>query len=157
MRLALLHLAPRVGDLAYNRRLVETAVTTAAGLGADWVITPELCLCGYQFASCLGTDWIVPQPDPWMRHFCRLVARLRVTAFLSHPERDGHTGKLYNTVFVIAADGAILGRHRKVNVVPGAEAWASRGEQIAPIPVSPFTVGVLICADAYPPPRTIPA
>jgi hypothetical protein len=43
LRIALLHLAPRPGDLAYNRRLVETAVTTAAGLGAAWILTPELC------------------------------------------------------------------------------------------------------------------
>ena len=31
LRVALLHLAPRPGDLAYNRQLVETAVTRAAG------------------------------------------------------------------------------------------------------------------------------
>jgi hypothetical protein len=43
LRVALLHLAPYPGDLAYNRRLVETAVTMAAGLGAAWILTPELC------------------------------------------------------------------------------------------------------------------
>ena len=42
-------------------RLVETAVTTAAGLGATWILTPELCICGYAFADQIGTDWIVPQ------------------------------------------------------------------------------------------------
>jgi hypothetical protein len=31
LRVALLHLAPHPGDLAYNRRLVETAVSMAAG------------------------------------------------------------------------------------------------------------------------------
>ena len=151
LRIALLHLAPRLGDVVYNRQRVETAVTIAAGLGADWIITPELCICGYQFTSRLGTEWILPQPDPWMVHFCQLIARLRVTVFLSHPERDRHTAKLYNTVFVIAADGTIIGTHRKVNVVPVAEAWSSRGEHIAPILVPPLSVGVLICADAYTP------
>jgi N-carbamoylputrescine amidase len=86
-----------------------------------------------------------------MEQFCQHIARLRVTVFFSHPERDRQTAKIYNTVFVIAADGTILGTHRKVNVVPGAEPWASRGEHIAPIPVPPLTVGVLICADAYTP------
>jgi predicted amidohydrolase len=76
LRVSLLHLAPRPGDLAYNRRLVETAVTTAAGPGAAWVLTPELCISGYAFADAIGTDWIVPPPDPWVRDFCRLVARL---------------------------------------------------------------------------------
>jgi 5-aminopentanamidase len=150
LRIALLHLAPLPAELTYNRRLVEAAVTTAAGLGASWVLTPELCICGYTFVDRIGTDWIVPQPDPWMTHFCQLVARLRVTVFLSHPERDRQTGKLYNTVFVIAADGTIVGKHRKINTLRvGSESWSSPGEQIIPLPVHPFRrVGILICADA---------
>jgi predicted amidohydrolase len=43
---------------------------------------------------------------------------------LSHPEQDRTTGKLYNSVFVIAAAGTIIGTHRNVHVVPVAEAWA---------------------------------
>lgn len=153
LRIALLHLAPISGDLEYNRRLIETAVTTAAGLGAGWIITPELCVSGYQFADQIGTDWILPQPDLWMTRLCQQVAHLRVTVFLSHPERDRQSNKLHNTVFVITADGAIAGKHRKINTWRvGSEAWSSPGEQIAPVPVPPFdSVGILICADAYPP------
>jgi predicted amidohydrolase len=153
LRVALLHLAPRPGDLASNRQLVETAVTTAAGMGAAWILTPELCIPGYEFADEIGTDWIVPPPDPWMRDFCQLVARLHVTVFLSHPERHPQTGKLHNSVFVMAADGTIRGTHRKINTLRvGAEAWSSPGNQAIPISVEPFRhVGILICADAYSP------
>jgi 5-aminopentanamidase len=153
LRIALLHLAPHPGDLAYSRRLVETAVTTAAGSGAAWILTPELCTSGYAFADEIGTDWIVPPPDPWMRDFCQLVARLHVTVFLSHPEQDPQTAKLHNSVFVIAADGTILGSHRKINTLRvGAEAWSSPGDRATPIPAEPFgRVGILICADAYSP------
>jgi 5-aminopentanamidase len=86
-----------------------------------------------------------------MRDFCRLVARLQVTVFLSHPERDPRTAKLHNSVFVIAADGTILGTHRKTNTLRvGAEAWSSAGNRATPIPSEPFRrVGILICADAY--------
>ncbi|MBI3604002.1 MAG: carbon-nitrogen hydrolase family protein [Nitrospirae bacterium] len=153
LHIALLHLAPLPGDLTHNRRLVETAVTRAAGLGATWIITPELCLTGYTFADRIGTDWILPQPDPWMTHMCRLAAQLRVTLFLSHPERDRRSGKLYNSLFVIDADGAIIGTHRKIHTLRvGSEAWSNPGEQVAVIPVPPFGgVGTLICADAYSP------
>lgn len=153
LRIALLHLAPRAGALVHNRQLVERAVTTAAGLGARWIITPELCICGYTFADQIGTAWILPQPDSWMQELCQLAARLKVTVFLSHPERDPQTAKLHNSVFVIGADGAILGKHRKINTLPvGSEAWSSPGEQVAPILVPPVSrVGVLICADAFSP------
>ena len=153
LRIALLQLAPIPGDLVSNRQLVETAVTTAAGLGAQWILTPELCICGYTFADQIGTEWILPQPDSWMKEFCQLVAQLNVTVFLSHPERDSRTTKLHNSVFVIGADGAILGKHRKINTLRvGAEAWSSPGEHVAPILIPPIGhVGVLICADAYSP------
>lgn len=141
LHIALLHLAPLPGNLASNRQLVETAVTTAAGLGAEWIMTPELCICGYAFAERIGTEWILPQPDPWMINFCRLVAQLQVTVFLSHPERDLQTAKLYNSVFVIGADGAILGKHRKINTLRvGAESWSSPGEHVAPIFIPPRPV-----------------
>ena len=68
LRIALLHLAPIPGDLTRNRRLVETAVTTAARLGVTWIITPELIVTGYTFVDSIGTEWILPQPDSWMTH-----------------------------------------------------------------------------------------
>lgn len=153
LRIALLHLAPLPGDLTHNRRLIERAVTTAAGLGAAWIITPELCLTGYTFADRIGTEWILPQPDPWMTRMCRLAARLRVTLFLSHPERDRQSGRLYNSVFVIAPNGAIIGTHRKIHTLRvGSEAWSSPGEHVTPVAAQPFSlVGILICADAYSP------
>jgi predicted amidohydrolase len=153
LRIALLHLAPRPGDVAYNRRVIETAVTLAADLKASWIITPELSVSGYAFATEIGTDWILPQPDPWMQEFSHLVARLRVTVFLSAPERDPQSNKLYNSVFVIAPNGTLIGRHRKINTLRvGSESWSSPGDQAVPLPIAPFAgVGILICADAFSP------
>jgi len=151
LRIALLHLAPVPGDLTGNRRLVEKAVIAAARLGATWIITPELILTGYTFADSIGTKWILPQPDSWMTHMSRLAARLRVTLFLSCPEQDRISRKLYNSLFVIASNGALLGAHRKINTLRvGSEAWSTPGTQVVAISVPPFTrVGMLICADAY--------
>ena len=150
LRIALLHLAPVPGDLTGNRRLVEKAVTAAARLGATWIITPELILTGYTFADSIGTKWILPQPDSWMTHMSRLAAHLRVTLFLSCPEQDRKSRKFYNSLFVIASNGVLLGTHRKINTLRvGSEAWSTPGTQAVAIPVPPFTrIGMLICADA---------
>jgi predicted amidohydrolase len=151
MKIAFLHLAPVPGEIPYNRSLVLRAVGVAESSGADWIITPELCICGYGFAADIGTEWILPQPDFWMTDLCRLAAQSRATLFLSHPERDSQTGRLHNSVFVIEANGTILGRHRKINVLPGSESWSSPGEDVTPILVDGTRVGVIICSDVCTP------
>ena len=69
LRVSFLHLAPVTCDIEHNRRLVERAVNVAADDGADWVVTPELCIPGYLFMKQIGTAWIAPQPGPWMEEF----------------------------------------------------------------------------------------
>jgi predicted amidohydrolase len=151
LRLALLHLAPVTGAVADNRRLIERGVSLAAAEGADWILTPELVVSGYEFREVIGTAWIHTQPDPWMAAFCELVKALGVTVFLSHPERDATRGKLHNSVFAIGPDGEIVGRHRKIHVLNGSEGWSSAGQEIAPIVCGGLRVGVLVCADAFTP------
>ena len=148
----MLHLAPVTGDVAGNRKLVESALKLAAGQGANWAVTPELCIPGYLFAQMIGTDWILPQPDPWMRGFCGLVKDLGMTVFLSHPHRDPETDKMYNTVFVISEQGEIVGKHSKVKALHGAEGWSTPGEEMVPLApqgADGVRVGILVCADAY--------
>ena len=149
LRVSLLHLAPITGDVAHNRELVRSAVELAASQGAEWVVTPELCIPGYMFLKMIGTDWILPQPDPWVQDFCRLVQELQVTVFLSHPERDAATDKMYNTAFVINPDGEIVGKHAKVKALRGPEGWSTPGTEISPVDCGGVQVGILVCADAY--------
>ncbi len=153
LRIAVLHLAPVPGAFSRNRRLIEHAIGLAAEAGAVWILTPELVVCGYGFADRFGTAWIKPQPDDWMSKICRLAARLRVTVFLSHPERDRQSHRLYNSLFVITPDGRLTGTHRKINTLRvGSEAWSSPGTEAVVCSVAPFgPIGLLICADAFSP------
>jgi 5-aminopentanamidase len=146
-RIALLHLALVPGALERNRSLIVQAVKQASAAGAQWIFTPELAVCGLQFAHAIGTGWIEPQPDAWMRRFCRLVKEVQRTVFLSCPERDGP--RLYNSVFVINPSGDIVGRHRKVHVASDSLSWSSPGQSVAPIACDGISVGVLICSDVY--------
>lgn len=152
LNVALLHIAPRAGDLAFNRRLIEGAIVKAAAGGSEWAVTPELAVCGYTFVPLIGTDWISVQPDPWTAAICRLAAHLGIVVFLSAPERDLGSGLLYNTTFVIDRLGVICGRHRKINALRvGSEAWSTPGTETSPVAVDGRSVGVMICADAWSP------
>ena len=146
---AFLHLAPITSAIAHNRSLVERGTRLAAEAGADWIVTPELCIPGYMFAKQIGTDWILPQPDPWMMDYCDLVKRLGVTVFLSHPERESDGDTLYNTAFIIDSAGRIAGKHSKIKALRGAEGWSTAGTVIEPVDCDGIKVGILVCADAY--------
>ena len=150
LRIAMLHLKPALGALARNAALVADGVKQAAAMGATFVVTPELCLTGYDFTPSIGADWIAaPEDDSHIAQFRALAARLGINLFLAHAERDCETGKCHNTLFTIGDDGAILGKHRKIVTLPGAEGWSTRGDAAAPIAVKGVSVGLLICADAY--------
>jgi 5-aminopentanamidase len=152
-RIALLHLAPKTGDISYNQDLIERAVRHAAALNCSWIVTPELAVCGYSFAPVIGTGWITIQPDAWMQKVMQLAAELRVCIFLSVPERDPSNSRLYTSVFVIDSRGEIAGRHRKINTLKvGSEAWSTPGDNLQPISIGQaWKVGVMVCADAYSP------
>ncbi|HMN41913.1 MAG TPA: NAD+ synthase [Phycisphaerales bacterium] len=47
MRLALAQINPTIGDIAGNAALIVRAIDEARSKGADLVVLPELCLCGY--------------------------------------------------------------------------------------------------------------
>ncbi|MGO4889178.1 carbon-nitrogen hydrolase family protein [Anaerobacillus sp. MEB173] len=147
IKISLLHLLPIAGNIPYNQKLIEKAVTQASANKADWIITPELAVSGLQFSHLIGTDWINEQPDDWLKHFCKLVDAVNATVFLGCAERsiDNH---LYNTVFVINQNGEIIGKQRKLSRVDN---WSTSGKEIMPIEISNVKVGVLVCADSYNP------
>jgi len=147
LRISLLHLAPVPGEIDANRRLLEHATRIAASQGADWVVSPELVVCGYGFSHLIGTEWITPEPGEWMSSFCDVVKSLGVNVFLSHPERDPQDKALYNSVFFIDSRGAICARHRKINTV--SDGWSAAGNVIEPVDWSGIKIGILLCADAY--------
>jgi 5-aminopentanamidase len=130
LTVAFLHLAPELGALDRNRRLIECGTQVAADLGADWVLSGELVVPGYRFEPLIGTNWIAEQPDHWMRRLARLGSDLGIVSFVSHPEREPVTGKLFNSLFVIGRNGQILGRQRKLDPTPGSEDWSSAGEPV---------------------------
>ena len=59
-RIALLHLETIPGAVKHNQQVIVEAVKQAASGGAQWIVTPELAVCGLQFPQVIGTDWIQP-------------------------------------------------------------------------------------------------
>lgn len=148
-RIALLHLSPTPGKVGENRGAIERGTRLAASLGADWVLSGELVVPGFHFDQLIGTDWIVEEPGEWLLSYGALAKKLGLSVFVNHPEREGDS--CFNTLFVFDANGAMCGKHRKLCVTPVAEEWSTPGEDVDPVIVDGVSVGLLVCADAYPP------
>ena len=148
--LALLHLAPRPGDLDGNRRQIETFAGAAARAGARLIVTPELALSGYGFAERIGTDWIAEGQAERLAWAADLAQRCGAFLLLGTPEADR---VLYNGLLLFAPDGARLGGHRKVNALRvGSEAWSTPGDSITVLVADGIgRLGLAICADLFSP------
>ncbi|MCW5733176.1 MAG: carbon-nitrogen hydrolase family protein [Enhydrobacter sp.] len=147
--IALLHLAPRAGALDYNRSLIEKAVLRASALGAQLIATPELCLSGYAFRDVIGTNWIPEQQPALLDWAARLARRAGAVLVLGQPEADSDA--LFNSMIVLAPDGGVIGRHRKIAVLRvGAESWSTPGDRPTVVDLPAIgRIGLFVCADMY--------
>ena len=148
--IALLHLAPRPGDIDDNERLIERAVSQASSLGARLIVTPELCLSGYGFRDLIGTNWIAEEQPARLDWAARLAQSTNgASLVLGQPEADGDA--LFNSMIVFAPDGGVVGRHRKIAVLRvGSESWSSPGDRPTVVDLPGIgRVGLFVCADMY--------
>ncbi len=107
-------------DSAHNLNAAEIAIRSAASLGAEVVLLPELFegpyFCIEQSSSHFGLARSVEESLAVAR--CAALAReLNLVIPVSIFERD--LNNLFNTVVMIDADGEILGRYRKSHIPDG--------------------------------------
>ncbi len=142
-------------DRPTNLSRASEAVRGAARQGAQVVCLPELFLTPY---FCQSEDHrhfslAEPVPGPTTDHFGRLAAELKVVIIASLFEQRA-AGVYHNTTAVIDADGAYLGKYRKMHIpddplyyekfyfTPGDLGFRVFATQYA-------RVGVLICWDQW--------
>lgn len=145
---ALLHLAPRPGDIEHNKRMVEAAVRRASAEGARFVVTPELVVSGYGFRDMIGADWIARGQTALLAWAGELARQASVFLLLGTPEADR---RLFNSQILFSPHGARIGHHRKIMVLKvGSESWSTAGDRSTVVSVDGIgRVGLFVCADMY--------
>jgi predicted amidohydrolase len=145
---ALLHLAPHSGDVAYNKRMVEDGVQRATARGARLVVSPELAVSGYGFCDLIGIDWISQGQADLFAWASGLAQQSSAFLLLGTSEADE---RLFNSLILFGPDGTRLGHHRKVMALKaGPESWSSAGDRATSLAVDGIgRLGLFICADMY--------
>lgn len=149
LHIALAQLNPTVGDIEGNIEKIKTARKSAAELGADLVVFPELFVVGY------------PPEDLVLKPAFQHAARTAVEK-LAHEMGDGpaivagtiwpEDGKLYNAA-VLVDEGEITAVRKKVHLpnygVFDEKRVFATGDLPSPVIFRGVKIGVPICEDIW--------
>ncbi|MER6165483.1 nitrilase-related carbon-nitrogen hydrolase [Streptomyces violaceorubidus] len=139
-------LAPRIGDLRHNTRLIGDAVRRALSDRADLVVLPELATSGYVFADAgEARRTAIRADDPFFAGLRDLLAGTDAVVVLGFCEDGGQV--LYNSAAVVDASG-VRAVYRKTHLWDRETLFFAPGDRMAPVVTTAHgRVGVLICYD----------
>ncbi|WP_448108495.1 nitrilase family protein [Pseudomonas azerbaijanoccidentalis] len=140
-------LAPKIGDLAYNRTLTERAIRSAALQGAQVVVLPELVQSGYLFADRNEALGLAETCDgPTLRLWQALARELNIVVVGGFCEHLPN-GELANSAALIDAQG-VRAVYRKAHLWDAEREIFSAGDAAPPVIETVHgRIGVLICYD----------
>jgi predicted amidohydrolase len=139
--------APKIGDLAYNRTLTERAIRSAALQGAQVVVLPELVQSGYLFADRDEALSLSETTDgPTLRLWTALAKELNVVVVGGFCERlQGDA--LANSAAMIDPQG-LRAVYRKAHLWDAESEIFSPGNDAPPVVETVHgRIGMLICYD----------
>jgi predicted amidohydrolase len=131
------------GALEDNLSRAVAMIHAAAQEGCVIVVLPECLDVGW--TSSTARELAQPVPGPVSDRLCEAAARERVVVVAGLTERDGD--RLFNTAILVGADGAILGKHRKINEMDFARKVYAAGDSLHAVATEHGVIGVDICAD----------
>jgi N-carbamoylputrescine amidase len=154
MRVAAIQMSMAV-DTATNIVVAERLVRDAAAQGAHIVLIPELFEGHYFCKDQRAEELQRARPldgHPTIAHFAKVARELQVVLPLSLFERANNA--YFNTVVVVDADGAVLGKYRKSHIPDGPgyseKFYFSPGDTGFRVWQTKFgAVGVGICWDQW--------
>ncbi|AZD24963.1 carbon-nitrogen hydrolase family protein [Pseudomonas chlororaphis subsp. aurantiaca] len=147
LKVACQQLAPRVGELDYNRDLGQRAIREAAAEGAQVVVLPELVQSGYVFADRQEALALSePLDGPTLTLWKALAAELQVVIVGGFCERL-NAGQVANSAALVEPEGRVT-VYRKAHLWDREKLVFTVGDQPPPVVETRFgAIAMLICYD----------
>ncbi|MEO0085368.1 MAG: nitrilase-related carbon-nitrogen hydrolase [candidate division WOR-3 bacterium] len=146
MRVGCYQFAPEPGAVAANLARIRRML---AGVQADLLVLPELCLSGYLFPSREALRRCAePVPDgPCLRALAATCAERSLNLVLGIAELAGD--RLFNTAVLITGGGTIH-RYRKAHLFMDEKDLFDPGDTPFPVfTLGPVRIGLLVCFDHF--------
>ena len=153
MKVAVGQINPLIGDFAGNCGKISSAAERARGEGADLLVFPEMCVCGYPPMDLLDYDSFVRENLKWLRELQRsLPAGIAVAVGYIDRNRS-NSGRPFTNAVSVILDGEIVFTQEKsllpsydvfdetryFEPAPARKVFHFRGERI----------GIAICEDIW--------
>ena len=144
MKVALVQLCSRKGDIGGNLARIEQHISHVASQGVDVVVFPEMSISGY-LDPARWSDAVLHRDDAPVHQFAVMTEDRGVTAIAGFVERNP-AGKPFITQ-VVASGGVIAGFHRKQTVVDEEAEWFAAGDGGPLFSHDGVPFALAICAD----------
>jgi NAD+ synthase (glutamine-hydrolysing) len=152
MRLGLAQLNPTVGDLVGNRRQILAAYATLVSQGAEFVIFPELAVCGYPPRDLLFKRRFVPDCEDSLREIAAAVGEIPILIGTVEPNTSGAGRPFYNSA-AFCVNGKVVTYARKCLLptydVFDEDRYFEPAAQPVIIEHQNLRIGVTICEDLW--------
>ncbi len=146
MKLALAQMLVSPGRPDENLSRAADCIAQAAAAGAQTVLLPEALDCGWTHPSAMETAGPIPGGAAFEKLRAAAVRHgLMVCAGIT--ERSGD--RVFNAAVLIAPDGQLLLRHRKLHELDFARRLYARGDCLGVAETPHGRIGLMICADAF--------
>jgi predicted amidohydrolase len=134
------------GEVQKNWVRTEARIVEAARQGAQAILLPELWTTGYNWPAM--PTLAEPGDGATVRRLRQLAARCSVT-LVSGSIAEQRAGRIYNTSYVIAPSGAVLGAYSKQHLFPLLDEprYMAAGDDPRPVDTPAGRWGQLICFD----------
>lgn len=145
MKIALIQMEVRSGQLTENRQKARTLIEQAAP-NADVLVLPELWLCGYSLRGV--QDFAETKSDQTLNLLQQMAQKYSVHLITgSLPFREGEN--VYNAVFHIDRKGEIKAQYSKVHLFSlyKEEKFFAPGPKVTTMPLENYQAGLAICYD----------
>ncbi len=149
LRVALVQMAPVLGNCKANLELHLNAIDAARARGADLIVFPELSLTGYFLRDMVPDVALARDAEPIRRMAEAAADAALVVGFVEESSRH----RFYNAAF-FADEGRVRHVHRKVYLPTyglfDEKRYFAAGERICAFDTARFgRVGILVCEDFW--------
>ncbi len=145
IKLALIQMKVVGGELDQNLQHAAEQIARAAGEGAQLALLPEVMDLGWTHPSAKTMAYLVPGGKTF-EQLASAARENQIYVVAGIVEKDGE--KTYNTAVLIAPDGELLLKHRKLYELDIAHDLYDQGDRLNVCHTELGTIGLMVCADA---------